>query len=243
MRPDHEPIELAYVRDGFVIVPDLLDTETVHVLRQEAERFDQGQSGPSSVFDAHAQSEIFSRLTRLAAIVEPIQQLLGSSPMYVSHTQLTNKLAGVWDPPLWHQDGYFSRKPGGVRVSGAITVGVLLDDCGWIDGPIVLIPESHSAGIVDHIPVGDERNGHGNPPEGARFCLPPLVVRDAMARRAPVAAIGAQGTAFIYGEATFHVATQNVAPANRRIFYVDYNKFDRVPRTACSVEPVRELVP
>ncbi len=93
----------------------------------------------------HQNHRVFDELMRSDAILAPARDLLG--PDIRLHTSKLNmKSAGYGAAVKWHQDWAFYPHTN----DDLLAVGVLLDDAGPDNGPLLMIPGSHRGPVFDH---------------------------------------------------------------------------------------------
>jgi len=148
-----------YQRDGFVLVPQLLDTEETDLLGRaaredrELDRRSQGRAdgeGGSvrmSLWN-HPGNGIYGMVARSARIVDSMEAILDGE-VYHYHTKLTAKEpkeGGSWE---WHQDyGYWYHN--GILQPLMANVIVPLDDTTKDNGCLEVLRGSHHMGRIDH---------------------------------------------------------------------------------------------
>ncbi|GAB5377558.1 MAG: phytanoyl-CoA dioxygenase family protein [Acuticoccus sp.] len=155
----------AYERDGYVVIERRLPAETIAALKAELARFHEAARGMSESDDKldledshtpddprvrrvklpHTQSDVVDRLMRSDLILAPARDLLG--PDVRLHTSKLNVKSARYGAPVdWHQDFAFYPHTN----DDLLAVGVMLDDVGEDNGPLMVFPGSHKAPIYDH---------------------------------------------------------------------------------------------
>ncbi len=93
----------------------------------------------------HAISGVFSNLMRSDAVLAPVRDLIG--PDLRLHTSKLNmKSAGYGSAVEWHQDWAFYPHTN----DHMLAVGIVLNDVGPDNGPMMVFPGTHKGDIFDH---------------------------------------------------------------------------------------------
>lgn len=93
----------------------------------------------------HTQYDVFKRLMTSDAILAPVRDLIG--PNLRLHTSKLNmKSAGFGAAVEWHQDVAFYPHTN----DDVLAVGVILDDMGPENGPLMVFPGTHRGPILNH---------------------------------------------------------------------------------------------
>jgi ectoine hydroxylase-related dioxygenase (phytanoyl-CoA dioxygenase family) len=93
----------------------------------------------------HKVSPVFDRLMRSEWILDPVRDLLGGSAR-LHGSKLNLKSAGYGAAVEWHQDWAFYPHTN----DDILAVGVMLDDVGPENGPLLVFPGSHRGPVFDH---------------------------------------------------------------------------------------------
>ncbi len=127
--------------------------------------------------------------------------------------KLNMKSAGYGAPVEWHQDWAFYPHTN----DDLAAVGIMLDDCGMDNGPMMVLPGSHRGPIYDH---------HG--PDG-RFCgaFDPLSSGLDVSKAAPC--LGKAGSITIHHVRAVHGSATNFSGRERRFLLFQYRAADAWP--------------
>jgi len=226
-----DPDVTFYRDEGYLVVPDVLDPETLARLRDvmtgalEAAR---EVTGHTQVYDLepghrpdaprvrriktpHRFFPDFEKLFREPRLVGIVQQLLG--PAVRLHGSKINLKAPRYGSPVeWHQDWAFYPHTN----DDLLAVGVMLDDCTLDNGPLLVVPGSHRGPIHDH---------HA---DGA-FCgaIDPIAIEADIARAVPL--IGAAGSMSFHHVRLVHGSAQNASDLPRALLLYEYAAADAWP--------------
>lgn len=156
----------AYQRDGFVIVPQLLDEEETRLLRSiaKADRaLQQERSGRADgeggtvelvVRNELPEDTIYGAIVRSESIVRRMEQLLGGEVYHYHHKMILKepRIGGAW---AWHQDyGYWYNN--GCLLPLLASCMMAVDKATRENGCLQVLRGSHAMGRVNHGPVGDQ---------------------------------------------------------------------------------------
>jgi ectoine hydroxylase-related dioxygenase (phytanoyl-CoA dioxygenase family) len=148
------------------------------------------------------------RHPRLVAIV---QALLG--PGIRLHGSKINLKAPRYGSPVeWHQDWAFYPHTN----DDLLAVGVMLDDCTPDNGPLLVVPKSHTGPIYDH---------HA----GGYFCgaVDPSAIQAEIGRAVPL--VGSAGSMSFHHVRLLHGSAQNVSDRPRALLLYEYAAADAWP--------------
>ena len=222
--------QLATLSDeGFLVLPQLFDTQEVTVLRAETDAiFEQtraevplGSSGEVRL--AHRlerYSEPFARLLRHPRMLGPAMQVLGG-PVYSHQYKVVTKAPfGSLNLP-WHQDFGTWHLIDGMPEPRAMNFALFLDEVNEHNGPITFIPRSHRHGLLD-APLA--------PLEGSSSFaqLSAETVTALIERHGIEAPKGPAGTGVFFHGCLAHASGPNLTPWPRNIVYSSLNRTDNL---------------
>jgi phytanoyl-CoA hydroxylase len=149
----------AYRRDGYLVIPRLIEGEQLAELRALTDRIvgeARGVSANDELYDLESSHSaalprvrrlkpaIFKRyaffraLTRDPKITSILSDLLGPH-VRLYGGKLNMKSAGYGSPVEWHQDWAFYPHTN----DDVLATGIYLDDCDLDNGPLLVVPGSH----------------------------------------------------------------------------------------------------
>jgi len=220
-------------RDGILLLEDVLDAEDLEIVR-EGVRQVVAQPGPNvtpefnsdtvrMVHGSHRYNDIMQALCRHPGIVEPAEQLLGS-PVYVHQSRL-NLNAGFGTGGFdWHQDYSTWHALDGLKNPRALMIAVFVDDMTAANGPLLCIPRSHRAGLIEE--YRDQPDDVGN----VLMKVTPDVLRDLAAEGGITVGLGSAGSVLVMHCEILHGSSQNISPYPRTLFYVNVSSVEN-PQT------------
>ena len=153
----------------------------------------------------------FDALMRSESLVDPVADLLGGTVRF-DHAKLNFKPPGAMAAVEWHQDWAFYPHTN----DDLLAVGVMVEDCGEDNGPLMVIPGSHKGPVFDH-----HRDGIFI---GA---LDPADLGEA--RGKAVALTGPAGSVSIHHVRTVHGSRENTSASWRPLLLYSYAAADAFP--------------
>ena len=155
-----------YRTDGYVLVADLLDSDTLDTLRAVTDEIVSGAAGIDAHTDAldlenshrpdaprvrrikkpHLVHPFYRELAAHPGIMDALTPLIGEDIRLRPAGKVNIKAAGYGSPIEWHQDWAFYPHTN----QDVLAVGILLDDMDADNGPIMFLPGSHRGPIYDH---------------------------------------------------------------------------------------------
>jgi ectoine hydroxylase-related dioxygenase (phytanoyl-CoA dioxygenase family) len=220
-----------YRRDGFIVLPDILTRDEVEALRHVTEEFVRNARSVAAnddIYDLeethsaaeprvrriktpHLHHSEYAAAARHPKIIEVLTDLWGT--VRFDTGKLNMKSAGFGAPVEWHQDWAFYPHTN----DDLAAVGIMLDDCGLENGPMMVIPGSHLGPVYDH---------HG--PDG-RFCgaLDPDAC--GLDVSAAVPCLGKAGSITVHHVRAVHGSATNFSGKERRFLLFQYRAADAWP--------------
>jgi len=216
-----------YSTDGFVFFPALLEGPEIDALKDEQTRIlkldleahlraEDGEFLGTTAM--HRVSDLYSRLLCDERPLGIAEQLLGR-PLYCHQYKIILKEPlGKLSLP-WHQDYGPWLHHDGMPKPKALSIGIYLDEVTEFNGPIMYIPKSHSAGLLDF----EVLEVPGTTPIPS---LPPAVVSELARKNGIVAPKGPPGSLVVFDCQTAHASGPNLSPWPRNLIYLSYNRLD-----------------
>jgi ectoine hydroxylase len=226
MRLDAEQLK-AFDEQGYCFFPDCFAEDEIALLRAEAdailqldrqEVWREKTGAPRTAFAAHTFSEVFGLLARHPRLVEPLQQLFGED-VYVHQFKLNAKAAFEGDVWQWHQDYGTWARDDGMPEARAMNIAVFLDEVMPINGPLLLIPKSHKAGVLE---AGHDTLTTSYPLWTLDKDTVTRLAADAAGETGVgiVAPTGKPGSVLMFHGNLVHASPPNITPYPRKIVYL-----------------------
>jgi phytanoyl-CoA hydroxylase len=225
-------MKAAYQRDGFIVVPDLLGREQLAELRRvigELVTAARDVETHTAVYDlepGHTQAEprvrrikqphrvhqAFDAVVRSAPVLDVLTALLGPS-VRLQGSKLNMKAAQYGSPVEWHQDWAFYPHTN----DDLLAIGVMLDDMDLDNGPLLVVPGSHTGPVWNH---------HD---EDGRFCglVDPDDIRAEIARAVPLT--GRAGSMSFHHVRALHGSALNTSARSRNLLLYEVLAADAWP--------------
>ena len=242
-----------YGSSGFLFLPGYFSVAEIDWLRvplatifaEDTPRrvFERDRTTVRSVFGSHETHSVFRDLVREPRLVRPARELLGAD-VYVHQFKLNAKEKFSGDLWAWHQDFIFWLREDGIATPAMTTAILFLDEVTEFNGPLFLIPSSHTEGVI-------ETQGSAAVPEeyaAAPTWISNLIAdikyplqREIVARSARehgiVSVRGAAGSVLFFHPNTFHASPPNLSPFDRVLALVTYNSVHNRPRRVNNPRP------
>lgn len=140
--PDGDDLVGRYRRDGFVVVPDLIDRSTVEEARADLARLRAVRPPGTAILTGPLGSNpSLDLLATDAGLTALARMLLGAAEVRCFGCSYIVKTARTGPPALWHQDGHPWQEMG---VPVAVTLWVALDEMDAANGALEVIRGSHT---------------------------------------------------------------------------------------------------
>jgi ectoine hydroxylase-related dioxygenase (phytanoyl-CoA dioxygenase family) len=136
-----------YDRDGFLIVPDVLDPETLKLLKEKAEPFAESPDYPV-VLNIHRKQRIFGELMLHPIIMTAMERLQRSTIFGLTSQYLFKRAGSTYGRQSWtpHQDNAYPKAE-----HGAYTIlHLALEDSDSENGGLEFWTGSHVEPILDY---------------------------------------------------------------------------------------------
>jgi ectoine hydroxylase-related dioxygenase (phytanoyl-CoA dioxygenase family) len=221
-----------YRRDGYLVIPRLIEGEQLTELRALTDRVvaeARGVSANDDLYDlepSHSAAlprvrrlkpaifkryEFFRALTRDPKITSILTGLLGPN-IRLYGGKLNMKSAGYGSPVEWHQDWAFYPHTN----DDVLATGIYLDDCDMDNGPLLVVPGSHRGPTWDHHADG-------------RFCgaMTPANCDIDLGKAVPL--LGPAGSMTIHHARLVHGSALNKSNRQRRLLLHEYTAADAWP--------------
>jgi len=221
-----------YRRDGYLVIPRLIEGEQLAELRALTDRIvseARGVTENDALYDlepSHSATlprvrrlkpaifkryAFFNALVREPKIVTILQQLLGPS-IRLYGGKLNMKSAGYGSPVEWHQDWAFYPHTN----DDVLATGIYLDDCDLDNGPLMVLPGTHHGPTYDHHADG-------------RFCgaMDPAAYDLDFSKAVPL--MGPAGSMTIHHVRLVHGSALNRSNRQRRLLLHEYTAADAFP--------------
>ena len=220
-----------YRKQGYLVIEGRIPFETITAIRNEIARFQdiagnmtesddridlEDSHSPGSprirrVKLPHTQSEVIDRLMRSDHVLAPVRDLIGPD-LRLHTTKLNMKSAGFGAAVEWHQDWAFYPHTN----DDVLAVGVIIDDMGIENGPLMVFPGTHKGVVHDH---------HSNGVFAGAMDLDAcgLDMSDAVPLAGPAGSISIHHVRIVHGSAL------NTSTKDRRIIFYEMMAADAFP--------------
>ena len=220
-----------YAANGWLTLESRIPADVIGEIRAEIARFTDEARGMTESNDRldletshtpdaprvrrlklpHAISDVVARLMRSDAILAPVRDLIGPD-VRLHTTKLNMKSAGYGAAIGWHQDFAFYPHTN----DDVLAVGVMIDDMGPENGPLMVFPGSHKGPIHDHHADGVFAGAMDLAANGYDLA-------DAAMLTGPAGTISIHHGRIVHGSAT------NTSTRDRRVLFIEAMAADAFP--------------
>lgn len=206
---------------GFAFLPGLFSRDEAEMLMAEAkeiyatdreEVWRESSGVARTAFASHTYNEAHRRLAAHPRLIEPVMQIL-EEPVYMHQHKINAKAAFDGDVWQWHQDYGTWARDDGMPEPRAFNIALFLEDVTPANGPLLFIPKSHEAGVLEA----------GHDLETTSYPLWTLD-RETVSRLAKEggveAPIGPAGSVIMFHGNLVHASPPNISPLDRTIVYL-----------------------
>jgi len=217
---------------GYLVLPGALSTEEVAVLdaaiddltaRPGPEVAREPEGTAHVVYGVHLFDERFGTLAHHPILANAAEQLLGQS--FFVHQSRLNVKQTDGSVVVWHQDFATYHRVDGIPEPRSLVIGVLLDDVTACNAPVVVIPRSHSLGIVSEAVIDETVPDHGGAAR-FRYDIPTTTMTRLVSDFGADAILGPAGTLFFMHANLVHGSSVNIVPRRRAIAYINVSPCD-----------------
>lgn len=210
--------------EGYLFLPELFTPEEVATLRSEAkaiyalqrpEVWREKSGAPRTAFAAHTYNEAFRLLGAHPRMIEPVEQIFGEK-LYMHQYKVNAKSAFTGEVWQWHQDYGTWARDDGMPDPKAMNIAVFLDEVMPINGPLMLVPRSHTAGTLD---AKHDLETTSYP----LWTLDEATVTRLVDKGGIVAVTGKPGGLLMFHGNLVHGSAGNITPYPRKIVYLTLN--------------------
>lgn len=218
--------------EGYLFLPETFTPIEVDILRREAEliyRRDRPEiwreksGAPRTAFAAHLYNEAFGLLARHPRMIRPVEQLFGEQ-LYMHQFKINAKASFTGDVWQWHQDYGTWARDDGMPEPRAMNIAVFLDEVMPINGPLMLVPRSHTQGVLS---AEHDLSTTSYP----LWTLDEATVTRLVAQGGIVAPTGKPGGLLMFHGNLVHGSAGNITPYPRKIVYLTLNAVSNHIRT------------
>ena len=223
--------------EGYLFLPDTFRPEEVAVLREAAENlyaqerpevWRERSGAPRTAFAAHLYNEAFGLLGKHPRMIDPVEQLFGEQ-VYMHQYKINAKVSFTGDVWQWHQDYGTWARDDGMPEPRAMNIAVFLDEVMPINGPLMLVPRSHTAGIL-------KAEHDVTTTSYPLWTLDEDTVTKLVADGGIVAPTGKPGGLLLFHGNLVHGSAGNITPYPRKIVYLTLNAVSNYIRTPTRAE-------
>jgi ectoine hydroxylase len=206
---------------GYLFLPNRFSSDEVAVLRRAADEvyamnrqevWRESNGAARTAFAAHTYNEAFRRLGVHPRLIEPVMQILGG-PVYMHQYKVNAKAAFDGEVWQWHQDYGTWQRDDDMPEPRAMNIALFIDEVTAVNGPLMLIPRSHTAGVLE---AGHDLESTSYP----LWTLDRATVTRLAEAGGIVAPTGKPGALLLFHSNLVHASPPNISPWGRTIVYL-----------------------
>lgn len=239
---------LKFRNDGFLFMGQVFSAAEVQLIVKESQplfqldcekRILEKNGVMRSFFAPHEESRTLDIIGRLDRIVTPVRQLL-ESEVYIHQVKLNTKQSLLGDWWEWHQDFPYWHIEDAMPVPRVLTAMIFLDDVNEFNGPMLLIPGSQKAGMVDTSANNDvlenenvwfknyqlSKEYMSDLTSNLKFTLKQNTLTKWMKENGIYSAKGPAGSLLLFDGLVFHASSNNLSAWNRNTYLITYNSVE-----------------
>jgi len=225
---------------GYLFVPGLLPTHQITELNSAVPRLLAGEEQSDGihrerersgavrqVYLTHRYCPPFKALSKNAAIVEPVKQILGKD-IYIWHSKINVKDAFEGTVWLWHQDyGYWMWDGVDPKL---VSVMVFLDKATLNNGCLMVAAGSHKWDRLEHY-ADEETTSY------KQWCVDTETLKQRLTEQMIQPITGEPGDVLFFHCNLLHGSGHNMSPLPRKTIIIAYNELNNKPRSVEKPRP------
>lgn len=229
-----------YRTHGWCAPPVRLGEAAVAAVRDRVERLNErprpevvhekGSGAVRAVHGCHNVDELCAALVRLPALVALSESLLGG-PAYVYQFKVNLKQAREGAAWPWHQDFAFWHREDGMPRPDAVSVAITLDDVHVGNGPLVVVPGTHTDGILELpdevVAAGQDWRDHVS--ADLTYTVSDHLALALARRNGSQQLLGRAGSIHAFHPNIVHSSSNNLSDDRRALLLITYNRVDNAP--------------
>ncbi|MCB1327374.1 MAG: ectoine hydroxylase [Spirochaetales bacterium] len=229
-----------YARDGFLVVPELLDAVQIEQLNRHIDELlagvepdqerairEPGSLLVRSLFQVHKTSAPLRALSRNPRLLGIVRYLLGDD-VYMHQSRVNLKPAFHGREFFWHSDFETWHSEDGMPAMRALSVSIALTDNSNQNGALMVMPGSH----LDFYPCAGQTppNHYRDSLRSQNYGVPDEETLRKIADRCGIMTPEVPvGSALVFDCNLMHGSNSNITPYARRNVFLVYNSISNVP--------------
>jgi len=228
-----------YHDQGFLLLDGIFTQEEIDSMNQELPIFLK-DNGPRKVkesngeirsyYGVHQVNDMYRKISCDKRLINPIMQIL-ESKVYIYQTKINFKkgLKGEWWE--WHQDYPYWKIEDGMTSPRVLSAMIYLDDVTEFNGPLMVIPGSHKAGIAafdnkSYSEQNDESDKDAWTGKNLKYTIDKTILEKGFNENNVVSTAGKAGSVLLFHGNIFHGSNCNMSPLDRKTLIVTYNSVE-----------------
>ncbi|MFF3002301.1 phytanoyl-CoA dioxygenase family protein [Kitasatospora sp. NPDC057940] len=233
--------------DGFVFFPGLLPRDLLKRIQEELPKV-LDEPGPQrfleddgttvrAVYGLHRKEGVWQEVAT-DSVVSQTAKSLSNSDLYVLQWKVNPKSAEAGDQWEWHRDFTYWQAEDGLPAPRAFTAGIFLDDIDEDNGPLRIVPGSHTGPALheeleamDHQEITDREADDWSAAVSANlsFAISDGGATALSGGREVFTACGPAGSVVFFDSNVVHGSLPNRSRRPRTLALISYNPVDNAP--------------
>lgn len=228
----------SYEKNGFLVLEDVFSADEVQFLMDEVVRLstdqdiaamkeavtEPGSDAVRSVFRVHDLSERINALARDPRLMDVARQILGSE-VYIHQSRVNLKPGFKGKEFYWHSDFETWHVEDGMPTMRALSCSVMLTENNACNGPLMLVPGSHTQFISC---VGETPDEHYKESlKKQEYGVPDPISLKLLVDQGSIVPVTAKAGSVIFFDCnTMHGSASNISPWPRANVFMVYNSME-----------------
>jgi ectoine hydroxylase len=231
-----------YNEQGFIFKHSYISTEVTDKIVDEIQSlrldnpgivFEKDGKTPRAIQGAHLFNETLRKVTQFSPILSIAKQLLGND-VYLHQFRINYKQAFEGAAWPWHQEFPYWKGQDKIPEPKLVNVIIFLDEVTEFNGPLIVIPRSHSVGTLDnpehlYINTAEKGDWKENYSSTLKFVIRREIVKEQVAKHGMKSVKGCTGSTLFFNSEIFHASGSNISPFQRRFLILTYNDVSNLP--------------
>lgn len=234
---NHEQLS-NYDQNGFLVLENVFSEHEVAVLVDEVNRLstdadigsmkeavtEPDSDAVRSVFRVHELSDRVDALARDPRLLDVARQILGSE-VYIHQSRANLKPGFKGEEFYWHSDFETWHVEDGMPAMRAVSCSLMLTDNNACNGPLMLVPGSHTQFISCQGETPDDH--YKSSLKKQEFGIPDPISLKLLVDQGGIEAVTAKaGSVVFFDSNTMHGSTSNISPWPRANVFLVYNSVE-----------------
>lgn len=228
----------AYNQDGFIRLNQVIAPQEIDGMIAAIDRIclsdhpghvkEKNGVAYRALHGCHLYEPLFADLIRSPKILDAAQKILGEE-VYLHQLKINLKAPFVGESWPWHQDYIYWKNEDGIPSENMVSAMIYLDDITEFNGPLFLIPNSHTEGCIDINKLHSANGWESDVSNSLSYQVPNEIVSRLVEKNGIYSATGNRGDVNWFHGNVVHASSANLSPFKRRVVLLTYNGVSNAP--------------